>query len=132
MGAWATGNFGNDDASDWVYELEESSGADLLKEALSAVTRNGYPESPDCCIALAAAEIIASAKGKPPADLPEEARQWIAGQDELDAIKALAKSATTVVNKISAKSELRDLWEESESWHEWQQVVEGLRQRLQG
>ncbi len=130
MGAWETGNFGNDDASDWVYELEESSGTDLLKEAFKAVTGNAYPESSDCCIALAAAEVVATAKGTPPADLPDGVRQWIDNQDEVEAIKALAKTAITVVNKISAKSELRDLWEESESWHEWQQVVEGLQRRL--
>jgi hypothetical protein len=132
MGARGTGNFGNDDASDWVYELEESNGADLLKEAFRAVNGNGYPESPDCCIALAAAEVVATAKGKPPTDLPDGVRQWLDDQDELNAITGLAKSAITVVNKISAKSELRDLWEESESWHEWQQVVEDLRRRLQG
>jgi hypothetical protein len=125
------GNFGNDDASDWVYDLEESSGADLLKEAFSAVNANNY-EATDCRIALAAAEIVAAAKGKPPADLPERARKWLGNQEEVEDIKALAKKAITVVNKISVKSELRDEWEESDGWHEWQQAVEGLRRRLQG
>ena len=132
MGARETGNFGNDDASDWVYDLQESSGADLLKEAFAAVNGNDYPETPDCCIALAAAEIVASAKGKPPSDLPEDARKWLGNQEEVDDIKALVKRATSVVNKISVKSELRDLWEESDSWHDWQQVVEGLLRRLHG
>src|SRR5579863_7406583 len=112
MGASETGNFGNDDATDWVYELEESSGTDLLKEAFKAVTSNGYPDSPDCCIALAAAEVVAAAKGKPSVDLPDGARKWLDDHDNLDAIKGLAKSAITVVNKVSAKSELRDAWEE--------------------
>src|SRR5579864_2833125 len=101
------GNFGNDDALDWVYDLEESSGADLLKEAFSAVSANNY-EATDCRIALAAAEIIASAQGKPPTDLPEEARKWLGNQEEVDDIKALGKKAIAVVNKISVKSELRD------------------------
>src|SRR5262249_17926919 len=104
MGARETGNFGNDDASDWVYDLQESSGADLLKEAFAAVNGNDYPETPDCCIALAAAEIVASAKGKPPSDLPEDARKWLGNQEEVDDIKALVKRATSVVNKISVKS----------------------------
>jgi|SRR5579864_1347250 len=125
------GNFGNDDASDWVYDLEESSGADLIKEAFSAVNEHSY-EATDCRIALAAAEIVAAAKGKPPSDLPEGARKWLGNQEEVKDIQALAKKAIAVVNKISAKSELRDEWEESESWHDWQQVVEGLRRRLQG
>lgn len=132
MGANETGNFANDDATDWLFELEESSGPDLLKEAFKTLSGNGYPDTPDCCIALAAAEVVAAAKGKPSSDLPEDVRKWIGDQDNLNAIAALAKSAITVVNKISAKSELRDQWEESDSWHEWQQVMEDLRKRLQG
>jgi hypothetical protein len=131
MGPRDTGNFGNSDASDWLYELEESSGPDLLKEAFKAINGNGYPESPDCCIALAAAEIVAAAKGNPSGDLPEDLQKWLADQDNLNAIKALSKPAITAVNKVSTKSELRDAWEESDSWHDWLQVVEGLRRRLQ-
>lgn len=132
MSARETGNFGNDDATDWVYDLEESSGTDLLKEAFKAITSNGYPESPDCCIALAAAEVVAAAKGKPSADLPDDVRKWIDDQENLDAIKGLFKSAISAVNKVSAKSELRDSWEESDEWHNWLQAVEDLRRRLQG
>jgi Domain of unknown function (DUF4259) len=132
MSAGKTGNFDNDDASDWIYDLEDSSGTGLLKEAFAAVNGHDYPESPDCCIALAAAEIVASAKGKPPADLPDEARKWLEDQEDLATIKALSPKAITAVNKVSTKSELRDSWEESDSWHEWLQTVEGLRQRLKG
>jgi len=127
-----TGNFGNDDASDWVYDLQESSGTDALKEAFTAINGHNYPKSPECCIALAAAEIVAAAKGKPATDLPDRARKWLGNQDEVDSIKKLAKPAIAVVNKISVKSELRDYWEESDSWHEWQQAVEGLLRRLHG
>ena len=123
------GNFGNDDASDWVFDLEESSGADLLKQAFADVNSHSY-EATDCRIALAAAEIVAAAKGKPSPDLPERARKWLGNQEEVEDITALAKKAITVVNKISVKSELRDEWEESDGWHEWQQAVEGLRRRL--
>ncbi len=132
MAAKETGNFANSDASDWLYELEESDGPDALKEAFKAISSNGYPESSDCCIALAAAEVVAAAKGKPSPDLPEDVRKWLENQENLNTIAALAKSASTAVNKISSKSELRDSWEESDSWHEWQQEVEGLRRRLQG
>lgn len=129
MGAKETGNFANEDASDWLYELEESSGPDLLKDAFQAI--NGYPEVSDCCIALAAAEVVAAAKGSPSVDLPDELRRWLEDQESLDAIKALAKPAIAAVNKVSTKSELKDQWEESDSWHDWLQEVEGLRRRLQ-
>lgn len=132
MGANETGNFANEDATDWLFELEESSGPDLLKEAFKAISGHSYPETPDCCIALAAAEVVAAAKGKPAVDLPEDVRKWIEDQENVNTIAGLSKSASAAVNKISSKSELRDSWEESDSWHEWQQVVEDLRRRLQG
>lgn len=131
MSGRETGNFGNDDATDWVYDLEESSGPDVLKDAFKTINGNGYPESSDCCIALAAAEVVAAAKGNPSADLPDDVRKWLEDQEELNSIKALVKPAIAAVNKVSTKSELRDTWEESDSWHEWLQVVEGLRRRLQ-
>ena len=93
MDAREPGNFGNDDASDWIYDLSESSGADLLQEAFSAISGHDYPEIPDCCIALAAAEIVACAQGKPPNDLPDEVRKWIGNQVEVATIKALRKQA---------------------------------------
>jgi hypothetical protein len=31
---------------------------------------------------------------------------------------------------VQAKSELRDQWEESDDWHNWQMAVEGLLKRL--
>src|SRR5260370_40994229 len=99
-----TGNFANEEASDWVYELAEAAGTDLLKEAFAAIDGNQYPDSPDCRIALAAAEIIATANGKPPADLPTRASAWLADHGPSQAIKALGKHAITEVNKISAKS----------------------------
>jgi Domain of unknown function (DUF4259) len=130
MGSQETGNFGNDDASDWVFELEESSGPGVLKEAFKAVQSSSYPDTADSCIALAAAEVVAAAKGMPSTDLPDDVRKWIEDQ-EAGPIQSLVKAAITAVNKVSTKSELRDSWEESDSWHDWQQVVEGLRRRLQ-
>lgn len=129
MGA-DTGIFENEDASDWVYDLRESSGPDLLQEAFSAINGHDYPESADCSIALAAAEIVAAAKGKPSPDLPDGARKWLGDQIHVTSITKLAKTAIAAVNKISVKSELRDSWEESDHWHEWQQAVEDLRRRL--
>jgi len=130
MGAWEVGNFANDDASDWVYDLEGSSGTDLLIEAIEAVEHNDYADSPDCCIALAAAEAIAAANGHPAEDLPDGVRDWVEQQEDKAAIKKLAPRAAKVVRKLQTKSELKDSWEESDNWHDWQMVVEGLLRRL--
>ncbi len=65
MGANGAKNFENDDASDWVYDLTESDGPELLTEAFAIVEKLDFADAPDCCIALAAAEVVAAAKGKP-------------------------------------------------------------------
>ena len=43
MGAWGTGAFDNDDASDWVYELEDG-GIDASNRPLT--TRSARPTCP--------------------------------------------------------------------------------------
>jgi len=130
MGANGAKNFENDDATDWVYDLTESDGADLLSEAFATVEKLDFADAPDCCIALAAAEVVAAAKGKPCSDLPDEIRTWLENQEHLDRFKKLDKRAAKVAKKVQAKSELRDQWEESDGWHNWQMAVEGLLKRL--
>jgi len=130
MGANGAKNFENDDASDWVYDLTESDGPGLLTEAFATVEKLDFADAPDCCIALAAAEVVAAAKGKPSSDLPDEIRTWLENQDHLDKFKKLDKRAAKVAKKVQAKSELRDQWEESDNWHNWQMAVEGLLKRL--
>lgn len=133
MSVLETGNFSNDEATDWLFDLEETCGAELLAEAFDVITKGEFHEQADCCIALAAAEIVAAAKGKPAPDLPEDARKWLGNQDTADVtkIKGLNKKAITAVKKVQAHSELRDQWEDSDEWHSWNTVVEGLLKRLQ-
>jgi tellurite resistance protein len=130
MGANGAKNFENDDAADWVYDLTESNGTEILAEAFAVIEKTDFADAPDCCIALAAAEVVAAAKGKPSSDLPDEIRTWLDNQDHLDKFKKLDKRAAKVAKKVQAKSELRDQWEESDDWHNWQMAVEGLLKRL--
>jgi hypothetical protein len=133
MSVLETGNFSNDEATDWLYDLEETYGPELLSDAFNVITSGDFHEQADCCIALAAAEIVAAAKGKPAPDLPDDARKWLGNQDtgDVNKIKALNKKAIIAVKKIQAHSELRDQWEDSDEWHSWNMVVEGLLKRLQ-
>lgn len=135
MGAWGTGAFDNDDAGDWVWELEDDDDASILVTALREVAdadHGTYLEAPECSIAIAAAEVVASARGRRSPALPTEAVVWLDTHAHLvDA--DLVGLATVAVARIVAESELRDLWEESadspgpESWHE---SVAGLLARL--
>jgi hypothetical protein len=70
MGAWGFQAFENDDALDWLEELEVG-GAEVVRQGLNAVA-DGYIEAPDGSVAVAAAEITAAAQGIPHGDLPED------------------------------------------------------------
>jgi hypothetical protein len=65
MGAWGFGSFDNDDAADWIFELEESSGVTALVSAFKAIKPDRYLEAPECSVALAAAEVVAALRGRP-------------------------------------------------------------------
>lgn len=131
MGAWGHGPFENDDAADWVWELEESDDFSLVESVLkSVVNREDYLEAPTCSEAIAAAEIVAAALGRPLDALPEEAVAWTeAHRDVPEDLADLAKRALVA---IATESELRDLWAESETPDDWQQTLRDLDTRLAG
>ncbi|MEQ1784603.1 MAG: DUF4259 domain-containing protein [Hyphomonadaceae bacterium] len=129
MGAWSHTSFGNDDAGDFLYEVE-ASGMDAVTTALEAIEQtpaDGYIEAPSAWSALAAAELLAAANGKPPEDFPEEARAVLA-QIKSDA--ALRARAAVAVQRVLAASELKELWEESDSFADWAADVTHLIGRL--
>src|SRR5690554_758006 len=78
MGAWGIGNFENDDAVDWSYDIADSKGVKVLTAPLrNVVSEADYLEAPDCCQALASAEIIAKTLSQDTSDLPEEIQNWL-------------------------------------------------------
>ena len=79
MGAWGTGSFENDAALDWLPELEEADGPDVLDRTLRRVTEAGddYLEVDEGAAAIAAAEVVAALLGAPAPDLPDEVRAWV-------------------------------------------------------
>jgi hypothetical protein len=129
MGAWGHRSFENDDALDWVIELE-SSGQAAIDRALTAVTDEAedYMDACDCTRALAAAEVVAALRGRPATDLPDAAQAWASGSPAPD--DQLVAKAMDATNRILADSELKDLWEESDGYRAWQANVEGLQSRL--
>ena len=73
--------------------------------------------------ALAAAEVIASAAGEPPDELPDAARAWIEAHGVPP--EELVDLALQVAKSVSAKDELR-----AEHGDEWLAAVRDLRFRL--
>ncbi len=67
MGAWGYGPFENDDAMDFVGDLETATGTGHLSTILYAISddRTEYVEAPESSVAIAAAEVVAALLGHP-------------------------------------------------------------------
>ena len=117
MGAWGSGPFENDDAMDWVAELESARDLAAVRSALEAVTRaEEYIDAPVGSIALASAEVVAALRGRPVVDLPPEVTNWVAKQRGLfdAALITMAAQAVQIVLSESSRSELSELWNEAD------------------
>ena len=130
MGAWGCGPFENDDALDFVADLESTAGTGHLSTVLSAVAddRSVYVEAPESSSAIAAAEVVAALLGHPHSELPEEVTRWVAQQDGSHA--DLAREALRAVGRIADSSEVRELREEADDFPDWQRSVVDLIGRL--
>lgn len=131
MGAWGIGHFDNDDAGDWVWELEEAKSLATVTSAFDEVDAStDYLDAGIACIGLAAAETVAAILGKPAADLPESVAEVVTGlQATVDS--TLVSRARAAVEKIGAESELRELWEDTDDFGTWQSKVADRLKRLQ-
>lgn len=128
MGAWGPGSFENDDAADFVYELEEADGSKILARALKKALGDEEPDVEAGSRAIAAAEVVAGLKGAPRAELPPEVEDWIAahqGRHEKD----LSPLALRAVDRVRSDSELQDVWAESGD-EGWQAALADLERRL--
>ena len=133
MGAWGLGSFDNDDAADFLAEVTGGSGLASIRAIFGTVLgAEDYVEAPDASQAIAAAEIVAAALGRPtPAAQNEHALvDWLARtRPAVD--PGLTKQAAQALDRIlAANSELRELWEEEDEASGWQAAVEDLRSRL--
>jgi Domain of unknown function (DUF4259) len=130
MGIWGSGIFDNDDAMDFVEQLVPLRNISSLRNALYKVVEpQHYLELPECCIALAAIELIAAMKNKNYSLLPEFARTWAI--DMNFSINAqLIGLAQNAIQAITTESELQNLWSKSDIYNDWIEVIVGLTERL--
>jgi hypothetical protein len=130
MGAWGEGVLENDAALNWLGDLEEQPQIQTVTIALSdAAAETDYLDAGLGCEALAAAELVAYALGRPPSE-PDERLASLA--DELDGLRehaGLASRAVAVVADAD-RSELTDLWTEDGPNPTWDAVLADLRARL--
>ena len=133
-GAWGTGPFENDDALDWVWELEASTGPAVIVAALdSAADAKSYIEAPSGSYAVAAAEVLAALVGKPSKALPPEVMAWTKTHSFKPSADLLRNSTLALANVLDEnRSELAQLWSESgDLKQEWRSHLIDLSGRLE-
>ena len=132
MGAWGADSFENDDASDWLADFCDSPDPAFILKALSTVAdadAGEYLEAPDCSVGIAAAEVVAALKSAPNTLLPDDAKNCVSNL-AMRADPSLVAVALKAVERIKRNSELRDLWDESETPDDWYQALINLEERL--
>lgn len=130
-GAWGEGPFDNDDAQHWLIECSRSAGAGTIVTAINAALRPGYLEADAGSVAVAAAEVIASADGKGPAATSVDAAPCLA-KTRAPEVRALAPRARQAITRVSdaRSSELAQLWSASKS-NRWAAGISQLATRLE-
>ena len=134
MGCWAIGSFGNDSAADWLFDLMKTADLSLVRETIGrALMTDGYLESPDATDALAAIEVVAAALGRATEEAENEPEllEWIARVKPAPDAKLVSDAQRAIDRILAPESELRELWEDTEDFSDWQAEVAGLRSRLQ-
>lgn len=128
MGAWGTGSFENDDAVDWLWDLDGPSGAAAVRAALDAAALEEHLECDQASVAVAAAEVVAVSLGVPPSRVPDEVSSFV---EEHGALLAdLGEDALAAVRKVQDASELADVWAQKDA-PAWETAMEDLSLRLE-
>lgn len=129
MGAWGSGAFENDGALDWLGELR---GVASLRRTLGKAEKGRRAlEVDDASAVIAAAELVAAARGHGARGLPQEATEWLAAHAGR-VTAADARLAKQAVGHVLAASELQELWEEAGGRADdpWRRSVGRLQARL--
>lgn len=127
MSAWGSRSFENDSACDWLAEL---AGIRALRATLTRVVKaKAASDVDDASAAIAAAEVIAAARGHALKGAPDEVATWVARHgDKVTA--ADARLAVRAIARVQAGSELQELWAGHGKANPWTREVGKLLARL--
>ena len=136
MGTWALDAFGNDYAMDWAQDLHEYKTLELVETTLDNVidSQEAELEAPFAAEALAALDVIARLLGMPGENDPATADvdEWVAACKKKVTPPLLEKARLAFERIMAESSELRQLWQDSEHYADWQADVAALRARVLG
>ena len=130
MPGWGSGSFDNEEAQNFLSRLK-SVGADDLKQMLVDASDRDYLGAPESSVAIAVAEIVATARGNPPQAVPSQIAEWVSKIEGAPSSE-MSELARRAVYKVRTNSELKDLWLEAEGLNEWSAALRDLEKRLSG
>lgn len=119
MGAWDVTAFGNDEASDMVWDLlEQPNPQHFLARILDHAHGTGYMEAPEGSQVVAAAAIVAAAIRFESVTVPDHLASWI--QSNKSMLRPLVPAALTAMERVRGdQSELRESWRDSDEDTAW-------------
>jgi hypothetical protein len=119
MGAWSHTPFGNDDACDWVYELEKSTDLQYIEKSIDDVLKlkHDYIDCDMGARAIAAVEVVLLLCNYRKNECDNDAvLNWVRNMG-VKPNKKLISNAQKCVNLLTSDdSELADLWRDNEEW----------------
>ena len=134
MGAWSHEPFGNDDAADWGYELENAQDDAVLAKVFESAIENKdeYLEADDASVIIAAVEVVAKLLGKgTQADAyTAQIDEWVNTVKIEPSLELLEKARTALDLVLSDDSELNELWGETEYYDDWCANIAALKTAL--
>lgn len=133
MGAWGYEVFEDDSALDFLDELrEEDDLKELFNDIFNEAINCDYLEYDLCEQVLVAAAIINSLSNKDKYELlSEEYEDLIKKAKKQNVIKLKDNALKAIKEVLSEKSELKELWEETDDFDNWKKVVEELYKDLE-
>lgn len=130
MGSWSIKPFGNDSALDWFAGLEETKDScNSISETIDLILNNYDGCATKAEEATAAIAIVAAASISPIGSLNKNAKTWIA-KTAFVPTSDMVNKASNALSIISTKSELFDLWEETNSFKTWLNDLKNIQNTL--
>ena len=130
MGTWSHEPFGNDSAADWAFALKGQQDFSAVEAALRQVVDNeGYLDADMAVEAIAAAEILAKANGRGTQSdaYTEPVEEWLESIEVPPPAELYVLARRALVRVLEPESELRELWEESDDFSQWEESVAALQ-----
>jgi hypothetical protein len=129
VGAWGTGSFDNDDATDWAAGLDKLTPEELTGILAQAADNPEYLEAPAAYVAVAAAEVVAALGGAPAVGALPGIVHW-ANKHPQALTPELKPLAIRVLERVRRNSEVKDLWMEADGLNDWIAAIRELQSRL--